>query len=61
MQEDWKQEIEEVLHGLRMKEKVRVSSMWQRADSNRCRYVTHHRHYVLQISFPTSILLIQLK
>lgn len=61
MQEDWKQEIEEVLHGLRMKEKVRVCLIGQGADSNMCRYVTHHRHYVLQISFPTSVLLIQLK
>jgi mitogen-activated protein kinase kinase kinase 9 len=29
MQEDWKQEIEEVLHGLRMKEKVWVCLIGQ--------------------------------
>jgi hypothetical protein len=43
MQEDWKQEIEEVLHGLRMKEKVSVCLIGQGADSNRCRYLTHHK------------------
>lgn len=41
MQEDWKQEIEEVLHGLRMKEKVSVCLIGQAAVSNRCRYFTH--------------------
>ena len=43
--------------------KKRYESVWlgSGADSNRCRYVTHHRRYVPQISFPTSLLLIQLK
>lgn len=33
MQEDWRLEIEQVLHGLRMKEKVRVSNHYQQRET----------------------------
>jgi mitogen-activated protein kinase kinase kinase 9 len=35
MQEDWKLEIEQVLHGLRMKEKVYLNLIMQDVDINR--------------------------